>query len=136
MRTVFADTAYWIAITSRTDRHHQQARALRQSLPPVQLVTTDAVLLEFLAFFAGGGALIRRVAAQTVRGLANLPNVELLPLTRSLFLDGLALYEARLDKEYSLADCISMQIMRQRGLTEALTSDHHFAQEGFVVLIR
>jgi predicted nucleic acid-binding protein len=87
------------------------------------------VLLEFLAFFAGSGALMRRTAAQTVRGLESLRNVEVLPLTRQVFLTGLALYEARPDKAYSLADCISMQVMRERGLTEALTSDHHFAQE-------
>jgi uncharacterized protein len=50
------------------------------------------------------------------------------------FLDALALYKARPDKEYSLTDCISMQVMRREGLTEALTNDHHFTQEGFRIL--
>jgi uncharacterized protein len=56
--------------------------------------------------------------------------------TRTLFLEGLALYEARLDKEYSLTDCISMQVMRREGLTEVLTNDRHFTQEGFQLLFR
>jgi predicted nucleic acid-binding protein len=38
---------------------------------------------------------------------------------------------ARPDKGYSLTDCISMQTMRKEGLTEVLTKDRHFEQEGF-----
>ena len=48
---------------------------------------------------------------------------------------GLELYEHREDKEYSLTDCISMFAMREHKITRALTNDHHFAQEGFEVLI-
>lgn len=49
---------------------------------------------------------------------------------------GLDLYGARPDKGYSLTDCISMQTMRDRGIVEVLTHDHHFEQEGFVLLLR
>jgi predicted nucleic acid-binding protein len=52
------------------------------------------------------------------------------------FQAGLALYHERPDKGYSLTDCISMQTMRREGLTEAVTSDRHFEQEGFRVLFR
>ena len=48
---------------------------------------------------------------------------------------GLAFYASRADKAYSLVDCISMLAMRQMGLTEVLTNDHHFTQEGFTILI-
>ncbi len=44
---------------------------------------------------------------------------------------GLQLYRDRPDKRYSLTDCISMQTMRREGLTEVLTNDRHFEQEGF-----
>ena len=47
----------------------------------------------------------------------------------------LELMRKREDKEYSLTDCISMAAMRREKLTEALTNDHHFTQEGFEVLI-
>ena len=46
------------------------------------------------------------------------------------------LYEARPDKGYSLTDCISMQTMRKEGISEALTDDRHFEQEGFRALFR
>ena len=49
---------------------------------------------------------------------------------------GLELYEARLDKGYSLADCVSMNVMKAEGLTEILTNDEHFTQEGFRALFR
>jgi len=44
------------------------------------------------------------------------------------FLDGLALYEARPDKEHSLADCVSMLAMQREAITEVLTDDDHFTQ--------
>ncbi len=54
---------------------------------------------------------------------------------RSAFLSGSQLYSARPDKDYRPVDCISMQTMRSEGLTEALTNDRHFEQEGFRALI-
>jgi hypothetical protein len=57
------------------------------------------------------------------------------PQSRATFLTGLALYEARPDKGYSLADCVSMEAMRQESITEILAHDNHFAQEGFTTLL-
>lgn len=54
--------------------------------------------------------------------------------THISFLSGLDLYAHRLDKEYSLVDCISMSVMRDEGMYEVLASDHHLTQEGFNVL--
>jgi len=42
----------------------------------------------------------------------------------------------RLDKTYSLCDAVSFVLMRQYGYTEALTTDHHFEQEGFHRLLQ
>lgn len=92
------------------------------------------MLTEVLAMFSGAGEHLRRGAARRVRALLSNPSVILIPATHELFLEGFALYEARPDKGYSLTDCISMQIMRREGLTEVLTNDRHFVQEGFRVL--
>jgi predicted nucleic acid-binding protein len=45
-----------------------------------------------------------------------------------------SLYEARPDKRYSLTDCRSMVALRALGISEVLTNDHHFTQEGFALL--
>lgn len=44
---------------------------------------------------------------------------------------GFDLFAARPDKAWSLTDCISFGVMRERGLSDALTADHHFEQAGF-----
>ena len=80
------------------------------------------------------GRATRQRAKATVRRLLASPAVTILPQTRELFLAGLTLYEARPDKEYSLTDCMSMHMMRREGLTEVLTNDRHFTQEGFLIL--
>jgi predicted nucleic acid-binding protein len=55
--------------------------------------------------------------------------------SRKSFLNGISLYQARPDKHYSLVDCISMSYMRSLGITDVLTHDQHFKQEGFNVLM-
>lgn len=80
--------------------------------------------------------MLRRIAGPAVNRLVNNPDIRVIPQSRNSFLDGLALYNARVDKGYSLVDCISMQTMRREGLTEILTNDRHFEQEGFRALFR
>ena len=80
------------------------------------------------------GAQFRYSAAQYVRKTLQDPDVIVIPQTRESFLNGLDLYEARLDKGYSLTDCISMNVMKAEKITDILTHDEHFRQEGFRTL--
>jgi len=83
---------------------------------------------------AEAGPHTRMQAAAMIDHIHADPNIEVAPQSRASFQEGLALYRARLDKGYSLTDCISMQVMRREGLTDVLTNDHHFTQEGFHIL--
>ena len=134
MKTVFADSHYWIARANPHDPWAEAAKAARSSLGDVFIVTTDEVLTEFLAALSRG-EYMRKQAARMVRAILQDPNVRVIPQTRDSFLKGLTFYENRSDKEYSLTDCISMNVMNTESLTEVLTKDHHFKQEGFTVLI-
>ena len=93
------------------------------------------MLTEFLAFFAERGSHFREVAVLTVRSILRDQSVGVVHQTHDSFVAGLAYYESRLDKGYSLTDCISMRVMRDRGLTEVLTNDEHFRQEAFHTLL-
>ena len=136
MTAVFADTFYWIAVTTPDDSAYARALEFSRSRPPDQIVTTDEVLSEYLTFFSGMAPSVRRQAGDNAVALLRNPRVKVMPQSRESFLAGIELYRARPDKGYSLTDCISMITMRREGLTEALTNDRHFEQEGFRALFR
>ena len=100
------------------------------------MLTTEWVLAEFLAFFSAAGEESRRNVAERTYFIFDDPNIRILPSFEAWFLDGLTLCESRLDKGYSLVDCISMHVMRSEKITEIPTNDHHFTQEGFRILFQ
>ncbi len=130
MNPAFADTVYWVARINPRDQWHAIYRAVHGR----EIVTTDEVLDEVLAHFSGFGPVMRPRAVAIIRQILNHPDIEVVPQSRQSLLDALTLYEARPDKDYSLTDCSSMVTMRSRGITEVLTRDAHFAQEGFSLL--
>jgi hypothetical protein len=133
---VFLDAAYAIALCSPADQFHALAAAPAQRLESsaMRLVTTSAVLLEI------GNALAkeqhRRAAGQLLTSLCADPTVEIVPLSDQLFDQALRLFSARADKEWGLTDCLSFVIMKERGISDALTTDEHFRQAGFRILLR
>jgi len=134
MKVLFADSFYWIALLDSKDQWHQRVRDFSRNFKSPYLVTTDDVLTEVLNFFSAYNSRLRQLAIQQVRGVFISHNVQVMPQTRERFIAALDLYEQRPDKEYSLTDCISMQVMKEMGITEVLTHDRHFAQEGFMIL--
>ena len=135
MKAAFVDTQYLVAIFQPSDQWHEKAIALESRLAGYEFVTTDAVLGETLNYFSGLGATARaEIVAVVEEVLADL-HFLVVEQTRDEFLHGLALYATRPDKGYSLTDCISMNVMRTRGISEILTRDHHFTQEGFQILL-
>ena len=135
MRRVFADAVYWIALASPRDQWHGRAIQATRALGRVEIITTEEVFVEFLSHFSGYGRLAREGATRYLDAVANDPDILVRPQSHQSFLDGYALYKARPDKGYSLTDCISMEAMRQEGITEVLTHDAHFTQEGFAILL-
>ena len=133
MTTVFADASYWIAIFRENDQWNNAGVTARGQLGETTLVTTDEVLTEFLSAMSGSRDEMRREAAGVVRDILDNQDVRVVPQTHQSFLDR---YERRLDKHSSLQDCISMDVMEAEGITEVLTSDHHFEQEGFAILMK
>ena len=137
MNAIFADTSYWVALIDPRDQWHDKTTAISKSLGSAQLVTTDEVLTELLTLFSAYSAKTRGRVLRFVLDLLNkAAGVEVIEQSRASFLAGLSLYEERPDKSYSLVDCISMQLMKAEGLTDALTTDNHFLQEGYTILLK
>jgi predicted nucleic acid-binding protein len=138
VRRIFVDTAHLLAVLWPGDNLHGLAARVASDLArdtKVGFVTTHLVLAELLAAMAGGGPHVRLRVAEYVEGLIAQKNVTIVDLTPTLFERGLDLYQRRSDKSYSLTDCVSMIVCRDLGITDVLTADHDFEQEGFNILL-
>ncbi len=135
MRKLFVDTFFPAALLNPRDQWHARAKGVERGLGAVHLVTSELVLVELLNFFAEYPPPMRRIAARYVSLMMDELNVEVVEHTRAALRLGIDFYEARLDKEYSLTDCVSMNICREQQITDVLTHDNHFRQEGFNILL-
>jgi predicted nucleic acid-binding protein len=117
------------------DQWHEAAVQWEQTLSADKrrLVTTEFVLMEI----ADGLAAVRFwvQAVQVIATLQASSLVEIIPASSQLFTAALELYRSRGDKDWGLTDCASFVVMSERGLPEALTTDDHFRQAGFRVLL-
>lgn len=133
MNRIFVDTAFVVALVNERDQHHTRAAALADSLDGLPLITTDAVLLEV------GNALARNFkeqAAEVIEDFLTSDEVEIVTLDTALFQRAFDLYRTHTDKTWGMTDCISFVVMRERGVTDALTNDKDFRQAGFNALMR
>jgi len=132
---VFADTAFFVARFRPADQFHAIASAWNKYLSAkrIRIITTEAVLIEWLNAYSDHR--LRGIAYTGYRAIHTSPSAEVLPFEDQSYTQALALYAASKDKNWALTDCLSFVIMRQRKLTAALTSDHHFTQAGFEALM-
>ncbi len=126
------DTSGLFCYHHTDEPRNADARTLFEAAGPK--LTHSYVLAEFVALAAVRG-LPRRPALGFVIALLEHSEVEVVWVNETLHREAIRLLEARLDKLYSLCDAVSFVLMRQRGLKEALTTDHHFQQEGFQRLL-
>jgi len=130
---VLLDTSGFLCYLHRNEPQHQQAVQLLNSAKGS--LTHSYVLAELIAL-----ALIRRIPRPVVLAfmmdMLDNPENEKVWVDEQLHREGMKLLIDRQDKTYSLCDAVSFVLMRQRGKTEALTTDRHFEQEGFIRLLR
>ena len=134
---VFVDTAGWAALFVRTEPQHQAASALFRTWRQQdrRLVTSNYILAELVALMMRPLRVPREQLFRYVDGIRSAPYVEVIHVDAAVDDAAWALLRARPDKEWSLVDAVSFVLMRERGLTEALTTDQHFAQAGMVRLL-
>ena len=130
MKFIFLDTSYLQALANTG------AIEVTEKLGAFVPVTSEMVLTELLNALSSKGRYLRQIALEITTKLQNDSQVEIVLQTSELFKSAVEFYSQRLDKGYSLTDCASMLIMRQKGIQDILTYDKHFLQEGFNALLR
>jgi uncharacterized protein len=134
MKGLFVDTAGWVACADVADPAHHKAAAARDGwlLDGGVLITTDYVADETLT------VLRTRLGLGTAEAwwhqVDGSPRLrwEYVSLARADKARGVFFRYG--DKAFSFTDCTSFVVMRELKLREVLTTDHHFAQAGFVTL--
>lgn len=130
---MFLDTSGLLCLYHESEPFHQQAiHAYKTSQV---WLTHSYVLAEFVAL-ATARRFPRALVLDYLDALTEHPDIELVWIDEQLHRAAFALLLARHDKEYSLCDAVSFVLMRQRNLYQALTTDKHFEQEGFIRLLK
>ena len=136
MNEGFADTSGWASAFIKNDPHHKKASELmalwRQENR--QVVTTNYVLSELVALLSRSPRGRKSVLNYT-QIIRSAPWVEIVHIDKELDAKAWRLLEKKSDKVWSLVDAASFVVMRERGITEALTADKHFEQAGFIRLL-
>lgn len=126
------DTSGLLCLAYQTEPFHSQAVRAYQAAQV--RVTHSYVLAEYVAL-ATARRFPRLPMLEYLEDLMDNPDIDLFWVDERLHREASALLLARPDKGYSLCDAVSFVIMRQRNLYEALTTDKHFEQEGFIRLL-
>jgi hypothetical protein len=133
MKSIFADTFYFLAYLSETDAAHDIAVDARRNIN-APLLTTAWVLTELADALSAPP--LRSAFQYLWETLIDDPNVKIIPPTWDLLEKGVHLFTQRPDKKWSLTDCISFVVMEEQGISDALTGAHHFEQAGFRALLK
>jgi hypothetical protein len=130
---IFADTYYFLALVGPESKERERALDATAKFNGI-IVVTEWVLVEVANSLSDPrhrGTFIAIYSA--LRGNSKVSIIESAPL---LFSNSIDLYTQRPDKAWSLTDCLSFVVMKQRGITDALTADHHFEQAGFRAVLK
>jgi hypothetical protein len=138
MTDIFADTAGWGHLVDSTQARHVQAATLYRAGKQQgrKFITTNYILAELVALLTSPLRIPRPTIIAFINSLKSSPYIEIVHIDTALDVQAWQLLSQRQDKEWSLVDCTSFVLMKQRGLLEAFTTDEHFEQAGFIRLLK
>ena len=132
----FWDTSGFFALVNSNDPAHSKVRQLAATIFAERRrnVTSDWVIGECCTLLIARRKpnLVRRFLDYTEQAA----DLIVVPCDPALMIKTKSFLRQRLDHQYSFVDCMSFVIMTERGIREAFTTDEHFAEAGFVPLLR
>jgi len=132
---VFADTSALYALVDRRDFCHAAAKEAVGRLVRAgrRIVTTDYVVAEAVNLAnARGGHIVADRVLDLIEQSAGI-RMEWLGVER--FGVAKQFFRKHSDHCYSFTDCTSFVVMREEKLTDVLTTDGHFVEAGYRVLL-
>ena len=137
MPEIFVDTAGWGHLVDASQRFHVLAAAIYRKgrQQGHKFITTNYIIIELVALLHSPLRIPRPQIVAFIESLNASPCVEIVHIDTLVDAQAWQLLTQRQDKDWSLVDCASFIIMQQRGITETLTTDHHFEQAGFRLLL-
>lgn len=133
MAELFVDTSAWYpAVVGAHADHSAVARVLEDAVRAgVRLVTTNLVIMETQALLMHR---VDRTIALTFARTVYEPPMLVVHSTPEIERRAIAEWMTRYsDQDFSFADAVSFAVMKQRGITQALTLDRHFVTAGFAI---
>ncbi len=137
MDSLFVDTSGWIEVFGKNNPQHKKAREILDIVIDERrlIITTNYVIAEFVGRGGNACSLLRPALVAVLDNILNLPNIKIEHIGVESHALAITLIRGRPDKDWSLVDATSFNVMTQRGIHEALTTDHHFEQAGFIKLL-
>lgn len=132
----FIDTSGFYSLLVRRDRMHSRAAELMDNSARVagRFVTTDYVIDETVTLLKARGH--GELVGPLFQAIDYSTAMRVEWTTSERFEEVKAFCLRHSDKAWSFTDCTSFVVMQTLGLTTALTSDNHFEQAGFNVLLK
>ena len=135
---LFVDTSGWIEVHGKKLDLHQQAvnilfQAVKNRRP---IITTNYVIVEFIGIAQKKcGFYDRQDLFRAYKEIRNLQGIEIIHINERIQKEELNRLRDWPDKDWSLVDATSFNVMRALKITDALTKDGHFAEAGFNALL-
>lgn len=126
------DTSGWFCLLDDEDWRHDVALAV-YSANKIR-VTHSYVISELVGLAISKWRALPKVL-DYVEDIFRDENITIVWVDEALTRQAMDLLQSRSDKSWSLCDAVSFVLMEDLQLTEALTTDHHFEQAGFIKLL-
>jgi uncharacterized protein len=134
---VFIDTSGWANFFVRSQPQHDLADALLHEIRGTgRAVTTNYVLAELVALMISPLRRPHGPRLEVLDAIRHADWVDIVHVDEQLDHRSWQFLAQHRDKDFSLVDCSSFVLMKDRGLSAALTTDRHFEQAGFIRLLK
>ena len=133
-KSLLVDTGAWFALVDKSDSYHKRAVSLFPKLIKDynQLISTNLIIAETYI-------LIRRSIGHPP-AITFLENIAASPRVIKIYSDDVVEKNAEdilrkyHDQKFSYTDAVSFTVMKQLGIREAFSFDHHFVIAGFTTI--